>query len=62
MLEFVSAIYSLKTIATKTIVSKHRKALKKLFTKRMLKHKDYFAGNDLIKSSYDFAFKVFSTL
>jgi len=62
MLEFVSTIYALKTISTKTIVSKHRKVLKSLFTKRMIKHKDYFVGNDLIKSSYDFAFKVFSVL
>ena len=62
MLEFVSTIYALKTIATKTVISKHRKALRSLFTKRMLKHKDYFSGNDLIKSSYDFAYKVFSAL
>lgn len=62
MLEFVSTIYALKTIATKTVISKHRKALSSLFTKRMLKHKDYFSGNDLIKSSYDFAYKVFSVL
>ena len=26
----------------------------KLFEKRMLKHKDYFSGNDIIKSNYDF--------
>ena len=62
MLEFVSTIYALKTIATKTVISKHRKALRSLFTKRMLKHKDYFSGNDLIKSSYNFAYKVFSVL
>ncbi|MCI7428803.1 MAG: hypothetical protein MSS83_06805, partial [Methanobrevibacter sp.] len=36
MLEFVSTIYALKTIATKTVISKHRKALRSLFTKRML--------------------------
>ena len=62
MLEFVSTIYALKTIATKTVISKHRKALRSLLTKRMLKHKDYFSGNDLIISSYDFAYKVFSVL
>ena len=62
MLEFVSTIYALKTIANKTIVAKHRKVLKNLFTKRMIKHRDYFTSNDIIKSSYDFAFKVFSVL
>lgn len=62
MLEFVSTIYALKTIANKTIVAKHRKVLKNLITKRMIKHRDYFIGNDIIKSSYDFAFKVFSVL
>ena len=39
MLEFVSTIYALKTIATKTIISKHRKALRSLFT-------DYFTENE----------------
>ena len=62
VLEFVSVIYSLKEIAAKTELSKHRRKLKKLFEKRMVKHKDYFKGNDIIKSNYDFALKVLQAL
>lgn len=62
VLEFVSVIYSLNTIATKSVISKHKKELKKLFEKRMLKHKDYFIDNDIIKSNYDFSLKVFQAL
>lgn len=62
ILEFVSVIYSLKEIATRSIVSKHRREFKKLFEKRMIKHKDYFITNDIIKSNYEFALKVFLTL
>ena len=62
VLEFVSVIYSLKEIAAKTVLSKHRRELKKLFEKRMVKHKNYFKGNDIIKSNYDFALKVLQAL
>ncbi len=62
VLEFVSVIYSLKVVATKTVISKHKREFKKLFEKRMLKHKDYFTGNDIIKSNYKFALKVFQAL
>jgi len=50
---------NLSTLASKTVITKHKRELKKLFEKRMLKHKDYFSGNDIIKSNYDFAIKVF---
>lgn len=62
VLEFVSVVYSLRTVASKSIVTKHKRELKKLFEKRMLKHKDYFTGNDIIKSNYDFALKVFHAM
>lgn len=62
VLEFVSVIYSLKIIATKSEIAKHKREFKKLFEKRMMKHKDYFVGNDIIKSNYDFAIKVLHVL
>lgn len=62
VLEFVSVVYSLRTVASKSIVTKHKRELKKLFEKRMIKHKDYFIGNDIIKSNYEFALKIFHAM
>ncbi|WP_407436576.1 Abi family protein [Treponema sp.] len=62
VLEFVGVIYSLKEIATKNVILSHKREFKKLFQKRMLKHKDYFSGNDIIKSNYEFAVKVLLAL
>ena len=58
VLEFVSVVYSLKTVASKSVITKHKRDFKKLFEKRMIKHKDYFTTNDIIKSNYEFALKV----
>lgn len=62
VLEFVSVIYSLSTIASRNTNAKHKRNLKKLFETQMVRHKDYFLTNDIITSSYDFALKVFQTM
>lgn len=62
VLEFVSVVYSLNRVASKSALTKHKRELKKLFEKRMLKHKDYFIDNDIIKSNYEFVLKVFHEL
>ena len=55
MLEFVTMLYVYNEIVTEKVKHYHLKELKSLFYGRMVEKKDFFADNDLIKNSYDFA-------
>ncbi len=58
MLEFVCLLYVYKSIVSDRVKYHRIQELKELFFVRMLKRKEYFKDNDLIKSNYQFACKV----
>lgn len=58
MLEFVALLYTYNLIVSDKIRCHRTQELKDLFFKRMLKKKEFFEKNELIKSNYDFACKV----
>lgn len=62
MLEFICLLYSYNTIVSEKVRLHRISELKSLFFKRMLQKKNFFKDNDLIKSNYDFACKVITTL
>lgn len=62
MLEFVTMLYVYNRIVTEKVRYYHLNELKELFHVRMLKKKEYFVENDLIKNSYFFACVVIDQL
>ena len=61
MLEFVCLIYVYDIVVSDDIKVHRIEELKNLFFNRMLRNKEYFANNELIKSNYDFACKVINS-
>lgn len=59
-LEFVALLYAYDLIVSEKVKSKGVEELKSLVFVRMSRNKNYFADNDLIKSSYEFICKVVS--
>lgn len=60
VLEFVTLLYVYDKLVSKKVKQKGFEKLYKLFTNRMLRNKEYFKGNELIKSTYDFSAKILS--
>lgn len=60
MLEFTCLLYVYKLVVSDKVKYHRVLELKDLFFNRMLKSRDFFQGNDLIKSNYEFACKVIS--
>ena len=60
VLEFVTLLYVYDKLVSKKVKQKGFEKLYKLFTNRMLRNKEYFKDNDLIKSTYNFAVKILS--
>ena len=58
MLEFVSLLYTYESIVTDKVRHHRSKELKDIFFTRMLRKKDFFKANDLVKTNYEFACKV----
>ena len=60
VLEFVTLLYVYDKLVSKKVKQKGFEKLYKLFTNRMLRNKEYFKDNELIKSTYDFSMKTLS--
>lgn len=60
VLEFVTLLYVYDKVVSENVKQKGFEKLYNLFTTRMLRNKDYFRNNDLIKSTYEFSVKVLS--
>lgn len=60
VLEFVTLLYVYDKLVSKKVKQKEFEKLYKLFTNRMLRNKEYFKDNELIKSTYDFSMKTLS--
>lgn len=60
VLEFVTLLYVYDKLVSKRVKQKGFEKLYKLFTNRMLRNKEYFKDNELIKSTYDFSMKPLS--
>lgn len=60
VLEYVTLLYVYDKVVSEKVKQKGFEKLYELFTTRMLRHKSYFKGNDLIKSTYDFTVKSLS--
>lgn len=60
VLEFVTLLYVYDKLVSKKVKQKGFEKLYKLFTNRMLRNKEYFKDNELIKSTYDFSMKILS--
>lgn len=60
VLEFVTLLYVYDKLVSKRVKQKGFEKLYKLFTNRMLRNKEYFKDNELIKSTYDFSMKTLS--
>ena len=58
VLEFVALIYEYNRLVQNEVRMHRIEQLKELFYRRMLKRKEYFLGNDLIKSTYQFSVKI----
>ena len=58
MLEFVTLLYVFDKTVSKNIKEYNSEELIELFKNRMLKHKEYFIENELIKNTYNFAIKM----
>lgn len=58
MLEFVSLLCTYESIVTDKVRHHRSKELKDIFFTRMLRKKDFFKANDLVKTNYEFACKV----
>lgn len=56
--EVIAVIIVFDKVTSKNIKKTGKKELKNLFSKRMIKRKDYFSNNDLIKNTYRFIFEV----
>ncbi len=57
--DFICLLYAYDEIVSSTMTKQSRyKELREFFTGRMLLHKDWFAGNNLITSTYTFCKKV----
>jgi abortive infection bacteriophage resistance protein len=57
MLEFTALLYAHSKIVSGQVKKSDTKELLELFLERMLRHKDFFQGNELIISNYQFACK-----
>lgn len=62
MLEFVCLLYVYNLVVSEEIKKYRMGELEDLFFFRMLRHKEYFASNELIKSNYQFACEVIKNL
>lgn len=62
MLEFVALLYTYNLIVSDKVKNHRIQELKALFFNRMIEKKDFFQKNELIKSNYEFACKVITTL
>lgn len=56
--EFISLLVLYDRYARGTVRESHIAQLQQLFFVRMLKHKEYFAENDLLASSYRFVAQI----
>ena len=60
VLEFVTLLFVYDKLVSEKVKQKGFEKLYKLFTNRMLRNKEYFKDNELIKSTYDFSMKTLS--
>ena len=60
VLEFVTLLYVYDKVVSEKVKRKGFEKLYELFTSRMLRNKNYFNDNELIKSTYNFAVKSLS--
>ena len=58
MLEFVTMLYVYKSVVSEKVKYHRVEELQELFFNRMVRNKEYFKNNELIKSNYDFICKV----
>lgn len=58
MLEFVALLYTYNLVASDKVKHHRTLELKELFSDRMLQKKGFFSKNELIKSNYEFAYKI----
>lgn len=58
MLEFVCLLYAYNLVVSDKVKYHRIKELRELFFVRMIKKKEFFQSNDLIKTNYEFACKV----
>lgn len=60
VLEFVTLLFVYDKLVSEKVKQKGFEKLYQLFTSRILRNKEYFKDNDLIKSTYDFSIKILS--
>lgn len=60
VLEFVTLLFVYDKLVSEKVRQKGFEKLYQLFTSRMLRNKQYFRDNDLIKSTYNFSVKILS--
>lgn len=58
VLEFVTLLYVYDRIVSEKVKEKGFEKLYSLFSNRMLRNKNYFTNNELIKSTYEFSKKI----